>query len=142
MTGALLMIGGMASLTQLSPSSGYFSSLLAPMIVIGFAGGLTFAPLAPVIMPTVPHKDAGAAGGLLQTMQQTGTSLGLAVLVTIFGAAVRHAGHGAPTASALGQQALVSGMTRAFMISAFIAVAVFAVASTFPKARASESESS
>jgi EmrB/QacA subfamily drug resistance transporter len=134
-TGALFMIGGLVWLTQLSSTSTYAGALLIPMILMGIGGGLSLVPLTPVVMATVPAKDAGAAGGILQTMQQTGSTLGLAVLVTVFGTAVRNVGHGAPANSALGREALVTGMTHAFVVSTIVAVLVLIVASTFPKLR-------
>ena len=38
-------------------------------------------------------RDAGAASGLVNVMQQVGGSLGLAVLVTVFGTATQNAEH-------------------------------------------------
>ncbi|MEV6064425.1 hypothetical protein [Nocardia asteroides] len=72
--------------------------------------------------------EAGAAGGALQTMQQTGGALGLAILVTVFGTAAREAG-GSPT------HALVGGMTAAFGAAACIAALTFVVALTFRSLR-------
>ena len=86
--GAPLMIAGLAWLTQLSTTSGYAGALLGPMILLGLGGGLTFVPLTPVIMGSVQPREAGAASGVLQTMQQIGATLGLAVLIAVFGAAV------------------------------------------------------
>ena len=129
-TGTATMVLGLAWLTQLTPSSGYAGSLLGPMIMMGLGGGLAFVPLAPVIFASVPPKEAGAAGGALQTMQQTGATLGLAVLVTVYGAALRHSS-GNPA------QAMVSGMTHAFTVSAVIACASFVVALTFRKVKRS-----
>jgi EmrB/QacA subfamily drug resistance transporter len=127
-TGSSLMIVGLAWLTQLSPTSGYATALLGPMLLMGLGGGLGFVPLTPVIMATVPPQDAGAAGGVLQTMQQTGSALGLAVLVTVFSTAMRHASPHGPGAA---QHALVSGMTAAFTVSALIAAGTFVVALSF-----------
>jgi hypothetical protein len=96
---------------------------------------LGFVPLTPVIMSTVDPRDTGAAGGVLQTMQQLGSSLGLAILVTVFGAASRAAtGTGKPSAAAA-QHALVSGMTTAFAVAAILAAASAVVALTFPRLR-------
>ena len=61
-------------------------------------------------------------------MQQTGATLGLAILVTVFGTATRHA-------TGSGHQVLVTGMTTAFVASAIIATVAFAVALTFRRAR-------
>jgi predicted MFS family arabinose efflux permease len=127
-TGALVMVAGLAWLTQLAPSSGYLTSLLVPMALMGLGGGLGFVPLTPVIMGTVPAQDAGAAGGVLQTAQQTGTTLGLAVLVTVAGAAMRRA---AASPGAGAQTVLVHGMAQAFTASTIIAAGTFLVALTF-----------
>jgi MFS family permease len=105
------------------------------MVVLGLGGGLGFVPLNPVIMSTVAPKDAGAAGGALQTMQQVGSSLGLAVLVTVFGTAARHAATDTPAGVNAAHHALVAGMTAAFTASAIIALGTFAIASTFRSTR-------
>lgn len=122
--GTALMTAGVALLTQLSVGSGYFPLLLVPMLLMGLGMGLAFAPLNVIIMSTVQARDAGAAGGVLQTMQQIGATLGLAILVTVFGSTTRHA-----TGSA--HQVLVTGMTNAFIASVVIAALSFAVALTF-----------
>jgi hypothetical protein len=67
-----------------------------------------------------------SAGGALQTMQQIGATLGLAVLVTVFGTAVRNAAPGGGT-----HAALVSGMTAAFAVSTVVAAVTLAVAAIF-----------
>ncbi len=125
-TGAVLLTGGLAWLTRLTPDSGYLDGVLGPMLLMGLGVGIGFVPLPPVIMATVPPADAGAAGGTMQTMQQTGASMGLAILVTVSGAAIRHAGH--PLSPAV---ALVTGMTHAFIASTVFAVATLLVALTF-----------
>lgn len=106
------------------------------MALLGTGGGLAFVPLTPVIMASVQPRDAGAAGGALQTMQQTGSSLGLAVLVTVFGSASRHAAAHTPPGPGAAHHVLVSGMTPAFGVAAVIAVGVVLVALTFRGTRA------
>jgi EmrB/QacA subfamily drug resistance transporter len=116
-TGSVLIVLGLLWLRGLTPHSGYVTDLLGPMIVLGIGGGLGFVPLNPIIMAGVAPADAGAAGGTLQTMQQIGSTLGLAILVTVFGAAARH---GTP-----GNATTVHAMTVAFTVGAgFAAVAV------------------
>ncbi|WP_291418341.1 MFS transporter [Actinophytocola sp.] len=125
--GTVLMVLGLAWLTRLSPSSGYVTGLLGPMVVLGLGGGLAFTPLTVVIMSTVRPADAGAAGGVLQTMQQVGATLGLAVLVTVAGSASRS------TAETGGSPAdvLVDGMSAAFTMSAGFALLTVVVAASF-----------
>ena len=126
-TGALSMVAGMAGLTQLTPGSGYVGGVLGPMILLGIGGGLGFTPLMPVIMARVEPRDAGVAAGTLQTMQQVGGSLGLAVLVTVYGSAARDAAR-AHRAQA---DVLVHGMTAAFTVAALIATVAVVVGLTF-----------
>jgi EmrB/QacA subfamily drug resistance transporter len=128
-TGTTLMIAGLAWLTQLSELSDYASALLGPMLLMGVGVGLAFSPLNVLIMSTVEPQDAGAAGGVLQTMQQVGSTLGLAVLVTVFGTAARNSAADGATAHHI----LVTGMTTAFVASTIIALCTLAVATTFKK---------
>jgi EmrB/QacA subfamily drug resistance transporter len=130
-SGSLLVIGALVWLTQLTPDSSYPAAVFGPMLLLGVGGGTSFVPLTPVIMAAVAPQDAGAASGLLQTMQQTGASLGLAVLVTVFGSVVRHAAPGAPA-----HQTLVEGMTAAFAAATAFAAAIVVVALTFRSTRA------
>jgi EmrB/QacA subfamily drug resistance transporter len=132
--GTGLMVIGLVWLTQLGVTSGYFPTLFGPLLLMGIGGGLGFSPLNVIIMSTVPVRDAGAAGGALQTMQQIGSSLGLAVLVTVFGrvSATAIAHHESAA------QVLVSGMTSAYVVAAGCAVASFIVALTFRRQGNSE----
>jgi hypothetical protein len=66
---------------------------------------------------------------VLQTMQNIGATVGLAILITVFGTGSRRAlAHGADAS-----HALVSGMTPAFAVSVGIGVLSFLVALTFRK---------
>lgn len=133
LAGTALMVGGLFWLTRLDPSSDYVHSLLGPLLLLGLGGGLGFSPLNVVIMSTVPPRDAGVAGGVLQTMQQIGATLGLAILVTLFGTANRHAALNGTDSV----HSLVSGMTMAFTASVGFAAASFLVALTFRGRRGS-----
>jgi EmrB/QacA subfamily drug resistance transporter len=125
-TGTLLMAAGLAGLSQLSAGDGYVAAVLGPMLLMGIGGGLAFSPLNVVIMATVPPEDAGAAGGVLQTMQQLGATLGLAILVTVAGSASRGVAGSA-------DEVLVAGMSAAFAAASGIALLTFAVALTFTR---------
>jgi EmrB/QacA subfamily drug resistance transporter len=81
---------GMLWLTQLAEGSGYLS-LVGPLLVFGLGNGLAFVPLTTAALDGVEPRDAGAASGLVNVMQQLGGSLGLAVLVTVFGTASKSA---------------------------------------------------
>ena len=117
--GLPLDLAGMVWLTQLSPSSGYADTILGPLLLIGFGMGWTMMPLNTFILSGVGAKDAGSASGLLQTMQQVGGSLGLSVLVTVFGTVSRR--H-------RGASSFIHGATAAFTTAAvFTAVGLVLV---------------
>ncbi|MCU4183546.1 MFS transporter [Acidiferrimicrobium sp. IK] len=83
LTGLVSITAGMAWLSQEQASAGYLAGVFGPLLLFGFGAGSCFMPLAFSILQGVDRNDAGAASGMLQTMQQVGGSLGLAVLVTV-----------------------------------------------------------
>ncbi|MCC3315574.1 MFS transporter [Nocardia africana] len=129
LVGTSAMIAGLVLLTLLDTDTGYFPLLAVATVLMGCGIGLAFSPLNVIIMANVAPEEAGAAGGALQTLQQTGAALGLAVLVTVFGTAVR-------AASGSAVHVLASGITTAFAAAAGIAVLTLLVASTFRSVRA------
>jgi EmrB/QacA subfamily drug resistance transporter len=89
-TGSLLAVTGLAWLSQVSVSSGYVDGILGPMVLFGLGMGLLFVPLTILAVSGVPPHEAGAASSLLNATQQVGGSLGLSILVTVFGTASRN----------------------------------------------------
>jgi EmrB/QacA subfamily drug resistance transporter len=87
--GAALFAIGALWLTRLPADPVYAVDLLAPMILVGVAGGISFVPLSSSILAEVAPEQAGAASGTLQVLQYAGTALGVAAAVTVFGAAGR-----------------------------------------------------
>ena len=119
-------------LSTLSADSGYLS-LLGPLVLFGIGNGTAFVPLTAAALSGVEPADAGAASGLVNVMQQVGGSLGLAVLVTVFGAGSRSALHDAlPGASAAerAQHAFVVGADRAILTAAIFLAATVIIAAT------------
>jgi hypothetical protein len=123
LAGAASLAAGLAVLTRLNTGSGYWTEIAPAMVLLGVGVGLGFVPLTPVVLANVDPALAGVAGGVLQTSQQLGASLGVAVLVTVFG---RTAGAGLP--------GLVTGMTTAFTVATVLALATMVVAGTFRRA--------
>jgi EmrB/QacA subfamily drug resistance transporter len=89
-TGTSLTGLGMAWLTQITPDSAYVTGVLGPMLLFGFGMGLNFVTLTLTAVSGVAPHEAGAASGLLNATQQVGGSLGLSILVTVFGTASRN----------------------------------------------------
>jgi EmrB/QacA subfamily drug resistance transporter len=119
--GTLLLLAGLIGFTQIGAHTPYFPNLLWPMVVMGLGMGLAFSPLMVVIMRSVQPRDAAAAGGTMQTVQQTGVSLGIAVLVSIASTAAKH--HPAT--------ATISSTQTAMIASAVISACTVLVALTF-----------
>jgi EmrB/QacA subfamily drug resistance transporter len=113
-------------LSQLSAGAGYWDGVFGPILLLGLGGGTTFMPLTTVILSRVAPADAGAASGALQTMQQLGAALGLAVLVSVFGAATGDAGaRGAVTGPLLAHGiATVFGVAVVFALLAWLIAAL------------------
>jgi len=131
-TGLLPVVGGMAWLGQLTTGTGYFPGVLIPMLLLGIGFGVAFVPLTMASLAGVPPQDSGAAASMVNVMQQVGGSLGLAILVTVYGTASRAAAShpllGASVA-AHAQHARVHGMASAFTTAAiFDVVALLVVA--------------
>jgi Na+/melibiose symporter-like transporter len=87
--GSLTAGVGMAWLTFVDPDSGYLDGVLGPMLFFGFGMGLNFVTLTLTAVSGVAQHEAGAASGLLNATQQVGGSLGLSILMTVFGTASR-----------------------------------------------------
>jgi predicted MFS family arabinose efflux permease len=114
---------GMLWLAQVSTATAYVPGLLGPLVLFGLGMGLPFVTVTVLALSEVAPQDSGAASSLVNVTQQVGGSLGLAILVTVFGAAVRNA--------AAHPLAALSPLARAHEIlahgagSAFTAAAVF-----------------
>jgi predicted MFS family arabinose efflux permease len=89
--GTLLMIVGLAVLVLgvRSAAAGVAPWHFAPaMALTGTGMGLAMAPFFDIILAGVEPKETGSAGGTLTAIQQLGSALGVAVLGTVFFAAV------------------------------------------------------
>ncbi|MDT0445216.1 MFS transporter [Streptomyces johnsoniae] len=58
--------------------------LALPLVLYGFGMGMIFVPLFDIIMGDVDDHEVGSASGLLESFQQLGGSLGVAILGTVF----------------------------------------------------------
>jgi EmrB/QacA subfamily drug resistance transporter len=128
LAGMLPVIAGMAWLAQVSAGTSYLGGILGPMLLLGGGMGLVFVPLTTLSLAGVAPEDSGAASSMVNVMQQVGGSLGLAILVTVFGTAYRHAAAAAGAGSvAAAHHALVHGVAAAFTAAAVFDVAALAV---------------
>ncbi|MFC7845200.1 MFS transporter [Streptomyces sp. NPDC001046] len=90
LVGTALAAIGLAWQALITSDSSYVGGVLGPMLVFGFGMGLNFVTLTLTAVSGVAQHEAGAASGLLNTMQQVGGSLGLSILTTVFGTATRN----------------------------------------------------
>jgi MFS family permease len=85
--GGILAAAGLAWLTLTDVHSTYAGSVLGPILVFSLGMGMEFVSLTLMALSNVPTHETGAASGLLNATQQVGGSLGLSILVTMFGTA-------------------------------------------------------
>ena len=104
----------------------YLTDLFPAMLLLGVGGGLAFPALMTLAMSGATPADSGLASGLVNTTQQVGGALGLAVLATL---STTRSGDlladGASTSSAL-----TSGYHLAFAIGAGLVLAALALSAT------------
>jgi EmrB/QacA subfamily drug resistance transporter len=146
--GAAMVAGGMFWFSRLTEHAGYASQLLGPQLVSSFGLGLVFVPLALVALHNVAEQDSGVASSLLNTAQQVGGAIGLALLGTVAwttvadsvrtqsaqaAAAAATAGQPVPkpgTAppASIYEHALTVGFSRAFVVAAGIGLLALLIA--------------
>lgn len=115
--GAVLLVIGMTALRMVLPEEGGALSRTAFILPLGLAGlglGTAVSPLFQTVLANVADRDTGAGSGALQSFQQVGGALGVAVMGQLFFGLLRGGG-GYPDA-----------MTAAlwFNAAAFVAVAL------------------
>jgi EmrB/QacA subfamily drug resistance transporter len=118
--GLLLIAGGLIWFSQLPGTGGsYWRDILGPSLLAAVGLGFSFVPVTiAAVSGTRPH-EAGLASGLINTSQQVGGALGLAILATVANSRTQSlfaAGAHAPLA-------LTKGYDRAFLVAAGFAIA-------------------
>src|SRR6266702_3800253 len=81
--GSVIASGGMFWLSRITEHSTYGGGLVGPMMVTAAGLGMLFMPITLVALSKVEDRDAGLASSLLNTGQQVGGAIGLAVLGTV-----------------------------------------------------------
>ncbi len=96
---------------------------LAPgLFVFGLGMGMIFVPLFSIIMGEIDDHEVGSASGLLESLQQLGASLGVAVLGTLFFDRLALE-DGGPVAAMTAGRHLVAAEDTLLMVIGLIAVA-------------------
>lgn len=110
--GALLLLASFVWISSAGAGDSYAAALFGPLLLNGAAAGLVFMPTTVLILGGVEPEHAGAASGLMQTMQQLGGAVGLAVIASVYAA-------GAVPGEFL------PGAREAFLTSALLALLAF-----------------
>ncbi|KJQ54344.1 DHA2 family efflux MFS transporter permease subunit [Microbacterium sp. SA39] len=117
--GSLLMLAGGLVWLAAAPSDAVFlTQLLGPTLLIGVGLGGAFVATTQLAVAGVEGGEAGLAGGLINTSQQIGGAVGLAVLGTIAGLRTAELENAGATAA----HALTGGFSWLFLGAAALAV--------------------
>ena len=114
-----LIAGGMLAYTQIPVDGSFVSNLLVGYLLVGVGMAFAFIPMSIAALAGVQSREAGLASGLINTSQQIGGALGVAIASTI---AFTHATNLLKTGSNQAS-ALTSGFALAFWVLAGIAAA-------------------
>ncbi|WP_188316340.1 MFS transporter [Solihabitans fulvus] len=124
MVGMLLAAVGMAWFGLLTPDQNPFTVLLPAQLVTGLGLGLAFVAVTIAGVHGVDPSDTGVASGLVNTTQQIGGALGLAVLAAVATSATAH-----QPAGTAPRDALTHGYTTGILAGgALYLVALFVAA--------------
>jgi EmrB/QacA subfamily drug resistance transporter len=94
--------------------------LAGPLLVAGFGVGLVVAPLFGFILAAVDDEEVGSASGVLNALQQLASAMGVAVLGTVFFAAIPAPG-------------FVDGLERVLLAVVGLSVAAMVLALLLPR---------
>jgi EmrB/QacA subfamily drug resistance transporter len=122
--GLVFIVAGLAIFARAPVGATYVTEILPSMILLGVGAGLSFPSLMTIAMSGATASDSGLASGLVNTGQQVGGALGLAVLATLSTTRtdkLLSSGEAAPSA-------LTSGYHLAFVIAAGLVLASIAIA--------------
>jgi len=135
LVGAVVAAGGLYWLSRIPVDGSYVSDILPGLLVASIGLGGVFTGATTAANAGVGEDRAGLAAGLLNTGQQLGAALGLAILSALATARTNSLLHGAHDTVA---QAATHGYQRALMAGAAFVLAATVVATLAPNTRQSE----
>jgi MFS family permease len=130
--GTLIAAGGLYWLSRIPVNGAYLSDILPGLLVVSLGMGGVFTGLTTAANAGVDEDKAGLAAGLLNTGQQLGAALGLAILSALATAETKSMLHGGHDTVA---QAATHGYQRALLVGAVIVLAATVVAFLTPNTR-------
>jgi EmrB/QacA subfamily drug resistance transporter len=118
--GLLLITGALVWFAQVPGTGGrYVTDILGPSLLAAAGLGLAFVAVTTAAVAGIEPHEAGLASGLINTAQQVGGALGLAILATIANSRTQALLH---TGAAHASIALTKGFDRAFLVGAGFAL--------------------
>ncbi|MDQ1560739.1 MAG: hypothetical protein QOE85_80 [Actinomycetota bacterium] len=106
--------------------------LLAPLFFAGLGNGMFIAPNAQFIVATVDPSEAGAASGVIATMQRVGAAIGIAVIGSVLFTLVANVAPSIHSQADLGT-AFTNASAGAIGVSVIFAVVAFALVFALPR---------
>jgi EmrB/QacA subfamily drug resistance transporter len=134
--GLLVATGGYVLLARVTGHGDYASHVLPAMLVLGVGFGLSFVPITIAATTGVAAGDSGIASGLVNTTQQVGGSLGLAILSSVSASRIANAVDGGSPLP----DALTHGFKGAFTVGAVFCAAGVVLAMTLLPGRPRRAE--
>jgi EmrB/QacA subfamily drug resistance transporter len=129
--GLFSVLAGLLLFTRAPLEATYVTDILPTMVLFGIGAGLSFPAMVSLAMSGATPEDAGLASGLVNTSQQVGGALGLAVLATLSSTRTEDRLAGGVGKAA----ALVDGYQLAFFVGAgFVALAIGLAATVLEQA--------
>jgi EmrB/QacA subfamily drug resistance transporter len=116
--GITMGVAGLLYFARLPVHGTYLKDLFPTIMIASIGMGLTFVPCTLLATTNVAAEDAGLASGLLNTSQQVGGALGLAVLSTLAANRTSHLVNRGVTSVASKASAQTSGFHVAFAVGA------------------------
>ena len=134
--GMSMMTLGLLYFTQVSPDGTYWRDLFPGFLIVGLGMPFAFVPVTIAAVAGTKPQEAGLASGLINTSQQIGGAVGIAILSTI---AVSTTSDAVATGTAT-SVALTDGFAAAFWAGAAIAFAGVLVSLFFVNSRELEQQ--
>jgi EmrB/QacA subfamily drug resistance transporter len=111
---------GLLWFTRLGVDSSYLLHVLPAEVIVSLGMGMTFVPMNSTSLIGIDPQDAGVASALVNTTQQVGGSLGIALLNTVAATAAASFLAGHLGSAGVVRAAAVHGYTTAFTVSAVL----------------------
>jgi EmrB/QacA subfamily drug resistance transporter len=118
-TGMSLLTIGLLYFTQVSVGGSYLADLLPGFLLTAMGMAFSFVSISIAALAGVESRDAGLASGLINTSQQIGGALGIAILSSV---AVAHTSSAARAGDPV-PVALTAGFHAAFWVGAAVSAA-------------------